>query len=186
MRRYETIIIIDPDLSDEARMPVLDRVRELIPQFEGTLIAVDEWGAKKLAYAIRKKPRGYYVHTDYCGNGALVSEIERFFRIDDRVLKFMTVLLDKDVDPEKILADLAQEKAAEEERLQATAKPAAPPEAKPAAPPEAKPEAPPEAKSETPQEAETKAETPVEAEAADTPAPEVTEETKTTDSSEEA
>jgi len=45
-------------------------------------------------------------------SGALVSEIERFFRIDDRVLKFMTVLLDKDVDPEKILADLAQETAA--------------------------------------------------------------------------
>ena len=107
MRRYETIIIIDPDLSEEGRAPVLDRVTELIPQYDGTLIETDEWGAKRLAYEIKKKTRGFYVRMDYCGDGALVSEIERFFRIDDRVLKFMTVLLDKDVDPEKILAAIA-------------------------------------------------------------------------------
>ena len=134
MRRYETIIIIDPDLSDEGRAPVLDRVMELIPQFDGALILVDEWGAKKLAYDIKKKTRGYYVRVDYCGNGALVSEVERFFRIDDRVLKFMTVLLDKDVDPEKILADIAQEKAAETERMEAEAKTKAPKEAETEAP----------------------------------------------------
>ena len=186
MRRYETIIIIDPDLSDEGRAPVLDRVKELIPQFNGALIGVHDWGSKKLAYDIKKKTRGYYVRVDYCGDGALVSEIERFFRIDDRVLKFMTVLLDKDVDSEKILADLAQEKAAEAERMKATAQPAAPQEAKTEAkaPQEAKTEA------EAPQEAKTEAEAPqeakTEAEAADTPEPEETEETKATDSSEEA
>ncbi len=162
MRRYETIIIIDPDLSDETRAPVINRVTELIPQFEGTLILIDEWGAKKLAYEIKKKSRGFYVRVDYCGNGALVSEIERFFRIDDRVLKFMTVLLDQDVDPEKILADLAQEKAVEDERKQAAAAKIAP----------AKPE--------------TEDETPAKPDTADTPAPEKTEETKATDSSEEA
>ena len=112
MRRYETIVIIDPDLSEEGRAPVLDRVTQLIPQFDGTLILVDEWGGKKLAYEIKKKSRGYYVRVDYCGNGALVNEIERNFRIDDRVLKFMTVLLDKDVDPEKIKADMDAEEAA--------------------------------------------------------------------------
>ncbi len=160
MRRYETIIIIDPDLSDEGRAPVLDRVAELIPQFDGTLILVDEWGAKKLAYEIKKKTRGYYVRVDYCGSGALVSEIERHFRIDDRVLKFMTVLVDKDVDPEKILADIAAEEAAKAESLQA------------AAPTEV--------------EAPTKAEAPVEAEATDTPEPEKTEENKAPETSEEA
>jgi len=111
MRRYETIVIIDPDLSDEGRAPVLDRVTQLIPQFDGTLILVDEWGGKNLAYEIKKKSRGFYIRVDYCGNGALVSEIERNFRIDDRVLKFMTVLLDKDVDPEKIKADMDAEEA---------------------------------------------------------------------------
>lgn len=182
MRRYETIIIIDPDLSDEGRAPVLDRVTELIPQFDGTLILTDDWGAKKLAYEIKKKTRGYYVRMDYCGSGALISEIERNFRIDDRVLKFMTVLLDKDVDPEKILADMAQEKAAKEESLQAAATPAAkPPVEAPAADTPA---------AETPVKAQA-ADTPA-AEAAvkdpanDTPAPEETEETKAPETSEEA
>lgn len=168
MRRYETIIIIDPDLSDEGRAPVLDRVTELIAQFDGTLILTDEWGAKKLAYEIKKKTRGYYVRMDYCGGGALVSEIERNFRIDDRVLKFMTVLLDKDVDPEKILADIAREEAAKAERLQAAATPEVqtPAEDKAADTPES--------------------EAPVKDPANDTPEPEKTEETKAPETSEEA
>jgi small subunit ribosomal protein S6 len=160
MRRYETIIIIDPDLSDEGRAPVLDRVTELITQFDGALFLVDEWGSKSLAYEIKKKTRGYYLRVDYCGSGALVSEIERHFRIDDRVLKFMTVLLDKDVDPEKILADIAQEKAAKAEREQA----------------EATPE-----DNATPED-----EAPVKATATDTPEPEEAKESEATESSEEA
>ena len=182
MRRYETIIIIDPDLSDEGRAPVLDRVTELIPQFDGTLILVDDWGAKKLAYEIKKKTRGYYVRMDYCGNGALISEIERNFRIDDRVLKFMTVLLDGDVDPEKILADIAQEEAAKAERLQAAATPSA------VAPAEDKASDTPEAEAPVKDKAidAPEAEAPVKDPANDTPAPEVTEETKAPETSEEA
>jgi len=170
MRRYETIIIIDPDLSEEGRAPVLDRVTELIPQYDGTLIETDEWGAKRLAYEIKKKTRGFYVRMDYCGDGALVSEIERFFRIDDRVLKFMTVLLDKDVDPEKILAAIAQEKAAQEASKTEAAPAADAPQA--ATETAAPAQAPPEAPQETP--------------AADTPESEKADETKETDSSEEA
>jgi small subunit ribosomal protein S6 len=75
---------------------------------------LDEWGTRKLAYEIRKKLRGYYVRFDYCGNGSLVQEMERFFRIDDRVLKFLTVLVDNDVDPEKIKEELAQAEAKKE------------------------------------------------------------------------
>ena len=64
-------------------------------------------GVRKLAYEIKKKPRGYYVLFDYCGDGDLVQEMERFFRIDDRVMKYMTIILDKDVDMEKIQEEIA-------------------------------------------------------------------------------
>ena len=111
MRRYETIAIVDPDISSEARVPLFERCQEIITQQNGTLVMLDEWGTRKLAYEIRKKLRGYYVRFDYCGNGALVQELERFFRIDDRVLKFLTVLVDNDVDPEKIKEELAQAEA---------------------------------------------------------------------------
>jgi len=88
---------------------------------DGFLVFTDEWGERKLAYDIKKRTRGYYVRFDYCGLSQLVDEIERFFRIDDRVLKYMTVLLDKAADLEKIKEEKAEaankaaiEKAAQE------------------------------------------------------------------------
>ena len=108
MRRYETIFIADNDLSEEDRSPIFEKLKDLIQQHGGLLVMVDEWGGKKLAYEIKKKARGYYVRLDYCGSGTLVNEIERFFRIDDRILKFMTVLLDKDVDIETVKEEIAK------------------------------------------------------------------------------
>ena len=108
MRRYETIFIVDNDLSEEDRSPIFEKLKDLIHQHSGLLVMVDEWGSKKLAYEIKKKARGYYVRFDYCGSGILVNEIERFFRIDDRILKYMTVLLDKDVDIEAVKEEIAK------------------------------------------------------------------------------
>jgi len=108
MRRYETIFIADNDLSEEDRSPIFEKLKDLIQQYSGLLVMVDEWGGKKLAYEIKKKARGYYVRLDYCGSGILVNEIERFFRIDDRILKYMTVLFDKDVDIEAVKEEIAK------------------------------------------------------------------------------
>ena len=106
MRRYETIVIVDADVSENDRVSLFSRIQEIIPQNEGVLIKEDLWGIKKLAYEIKKKPRGFYARYDYCGIGQLVDELERFFRIDDRVLKYLTVLLDSDADVEKIQAEV--------------------------------------------------------------------------------
>jgi small subunit ribosomal protein S6 len=111
MKRYETVVIIDPDLSKEAEAPILERVNDLVPQFNGVLIETDDWGTKKLAYDIKKKNRGHYVRLDFCGDGALVQEMERFFRIDDKVMKFMTVLLNEDADLDAIQAEMAEKEA---------------------------------------------------------------------------
>ena len=108
MRRYETFIIIDPDLSDEERSPIFEKVKDLIQQEECLLVMLDEWGPRRLAYEIKKKSRGYYVRLDYCGTGKLVDEMERSFRIDDRVMKYMTVLLDKYADIELIKEETAK------------------------------------------------------------------------------
>jgi len=107
MRRYETIIIMDPDLPAEKQEPVLKRVEETIAQQGGYLAFIDDWGSKKLAYSIKKRERGHYIRFDFCGTGAVVNEMERFFRIDDSILKYMTVLLDKKADIEKIKEEVA-------------------------------------------------------------------------------
>ncbi|MBI5578116.1 MAG: 30S ribosomal protein S6 [Deltaproteobacteria bacterium] len=111
MRRYETFIIIDPDLSGEQRLPVVERVKEIMTQLNGFLIRVDDWGSRKLSYAIKKKERGYYVRFDFCGTGPLVDEMERFFRLDERVLKHMSVLLDSHPDLERIKEEMAKAEA---------------------------------------------------------------------------
>jgi small subunit ribosomal protein S6 len=128
MKRYETIVIIDPDLSKEAEAPIFDRVNDLIPQYKGFLIETDDWGTKKLAYEIKKKSRGHYVRFDFCGDGALIQEMERFYRIDDKILKFMTVLLDADADLDAIKADLAEKEEAAKEKKLASETPAPPAE----------------------------------------------------------
>lgn len=137
MRRYETIFILDPDLSEEQRKPVLDRVMDLITQYKGFPVESEEWGSRKLAYEIKKKVRGFYVRLDYCGAGDLVDEMERSFRIDDRVLKYMTILLAEDVDPEAIKAEMA---AKAEKQAQEGAEPS-PAEGAAAAPSETEPQA---------------------------------------------
>lgn len=108
MRRYETFVIMDPDLPQDQRDQVIQRVEELISQMDGFLVLRDDWGERKLAYDIKKRSRGYYVRFDYAGLSPLVDEIERFFRIDDRALKYMTVLLEKAVDLEKIKIEQAE------------------------------------------------------------------------------
>jgi small subunit ribosomal protein S6 len=122
MRRYETIFIIDPDLSEEQRAPLFERLKEIISRFNGMLVVFDQWGAKRLAYEIKKRARGFYVRLDFCGTGTLVNEIERFFQIDDRVLKYMTVVLERDVDLERIKADLAEPESEAESEVDPSAK----------------------------------------------------------------
>ena len=113
MKRYETITIIDPDVSEDTRGQFLDRITNIITQKEGYLAKLDLWGMKKLAYEVRKKSRGYYVLFDFLGHGEIVDEMERIFRIDDRCIKFMTILLAENVTIEGVKEEIAQKEAAQ-------------------------------------------------------------------------
>ena len=115
MRRYETIFIIDPDLTEDDRKGTLERLKEIIQEQQGVFLQEDLWGIKRLAYDIRKKPRGYYARFDYCGLGPVVDELERFCKIDDRVMKFLTVQLDPEADVDKIQAEISAAAAAASE-----------------------------------------------------------------------
>jgi small subunit ribosomal protein S6 len=117
MKRYETIFITDSDLQDEERNSLTEKLNELISKQEGTLLKIDNWGQKRLAYEIKKKQRGHYIRLDYCGTGPLVDEMERLFRIDDKILKYMTVLLEETVDVEAVKEEIAKEEAEKERAL---------------------------------------------------------------------
>jgi small subunit ribosomal protein S6 len=101
---------MDPDLIEEDRLSLISRIQEIVDQHSGTILELDEWGQKRLAYEVRKKNRGYYLRIDFCGMGDLVDEMERFFRINDKFLKYMTVVLDKDADVDRIREEMTAEK----------------------------------------------------------------------------
>lgn len=102
MNKYETVFIIDADTGEADEQAIVERIRSLITQHNGRLLAFDDWGMRKFAYEIQKKKQGHYIRIEYGGSGELVHAIERVFRIDSRVLKFMTVNLEKNVDPETL------------------------------------------------------------------------------------
>jgi small subunit ribosomal protein S6 len=64
---------------------------------------VNEWGKRKLAYEVRRFDKGHYVVLDFCGLPEIVKELERNLKLDDRVLKYLTVKIDEDVDPEDLV-----------------------------------------------------------------------------------
>jgi small subunit ribosomal protein S6 len=113
MRRYENVFIVNPELSEEQQQPLFDKLKGLLSEDQGMLVKFDEWGHKRLAYEIKKHTRGYYVLMEFCGDGALVKEIERNMRLDDRVLKYMTVLKDETVDVEAVKAEIEAAKEQE-------------------------------------------------------------------------
>ncbi len=104
MNHYETIFIVDPDTPDTDQEPIFEKLKSMIAE-TGMLVIFDDWGVKKLAYEIKKKIRGRYVRLDYCGNGDLVDALERIFRLDFRILKYLTILLGRDVDPETLIIE---------------------------------------------------------------------------------
>jgi small subunit ribosomal protein S6 len=111
MRRYETVFIANPSLSQEERQPLFDKLTQLISDGQGLLVKFDEWGVKSLAYEVKKHTRGYYVLTDFCGDGPLVKELERNMGLDDRFLKYMTVCTAKEVDDEQIQTEIMEARA---------------------------------------------------------------------------
>ncbi len=91
MRRYETIYIIRPGASEDDITAIIDRTNGVIEKFNGKIDQLDRWGIRKLAYTINKETQGYYIFSEYAGMPEAVNEIERLFRIDDKILRYMTV-----------------------------------------------------------------------------------------------
>ena len=128
MRQYETLFIVTPDSSEEDLKAVATKIKGVVTGMNGIVTSYDEQGRKKLAYSVKKQNKGYYVLMDYVGSADIVSEIERNMRLDDRVLKYLTVKLADQVDPESIEPEKS-EPPEETESVETPEEEAQPPEA---------------------------------------------------------
>ncbi len=94
MNKYESVIIINPNVDEEGIKGLVQKLTDLINN-DGKVEKVDELGKKKLAYEIQKNKEGYYVVFNFEANPDLISELERNYRITDEVIKFMTIKVEE-------------------------------------------------------------------------------------------
>jgi small subunit ribosomal protein S6 len=125
MRHYEITCILRPSLGETMFTEVIERTCAIVTAEGGSIIDLDRWGIKKLAYLIKKESQGYYFCLNCAATQSAVLEMERIFRIDDRVLRYLTIKLADEIDEagieqvkEEIAAAAAAKaaEAAEEER----------------------------------------------------------------------
>jgi small subunit ribosomal protein S6 len=107
MRRYESVWVVNGDLADEEVKATIDKFSRILTANEGTLVGMEEWGRKKLAFKIKGSARGYYVLVDYAGTPATVKELERNYRIDDRIIRYLTSKKNDKVNLEALQAEIA-------------------------------------------------------------------------------
>jgi len=119
MKLYETTVIFDPGLEEARINEEVERVTQPIAQAGGEVVEVQRWGKKKLAYNIRKRRDGTYIHVKHKSPATLIAEMDRRFRLNESVLRHLTVLAPKE-------SPRAAEEAAKAELAKAEGAPVAP------------------------------------------------------------
>lgn len=95
-RVYEVMYIAAPDTADDDIAKLNDAITKLVEKEGGTVQVVEGWGRRRLAYPINKKTEGYYVLLEIDGSGQEIAELERRFRVNDLIMRYMTVRVDED------------------------------------------------------------------------------------------
>jgi len=95
MQQYETVIILTPLLSEEIAKETINKFSTFLTENGAEIIQEDNWGLKKLAYPIEKKTTGFYHLIEFKAPGEIISKLELQYKRDERVMRFLTIALDK-------------------------------------------------------------------------------------------
>jgi small subunit ribosomal protein S6 len=104
-REYEVIYVLAPNSDNAEAERVNAKVSEVVGNFGGKLLKIDNWGRRKLAYVIRKHTRGIFVYTKFVAKPGVVAEIERNLRIADSVLRYQSSLVKADLETVDVTVD---------------------------------------------------------------------------------
>ena len=94
MKKYELCVVVTTKIEDEERASVIERVKELIARFGGTVTNVDEWGKRRLAYEIQKMKEGFYYFITFESDSNCPNEVEQRIRIMEDVIRYLCVRQD--------------------------------------------------------------------------------------------
>ena len=95
MNKYELALVLSAKLEDEARSEKLEKVKEMITRFGGTITNVDDWGKKKLAYEIQKMNEGFYYFIQFDAEATAPAQLEDRLRIEENVIRYLCVRSDE-------------------------------------------------------------------------------------------
>ena len=95
MNKYELVVVVIAGIEDDARAAVIEKAKDLITRFGGTISGVDEWGKKRLAYEIQKMNDGFYYFIKFEAETTAIAEIESQMRIMDNVLRYLCVKVEE-------------------------------------------------------------------------------------------
>ncbi len=95
MNHYETVFILNPVLSEEQIKETVKKYEDILVSKGAKMISKEDWGLKKLAYAIQHKKSGFYHLFEYTSPGDAINDLEVEFRRDERIMRYLTVALDK-------------------------------------------------------------------------------------------
>ncbi|MBU1156598.1 MAG: 30S ribosomal protein S6 [Proteobacteria bacterium] len=112
MRHYETIFIVHPELSEEDTAACVEKFRGLLEKDGAFIVKEDHWGRRRLAYTVKKHTKGYFVLVEYGATGEAVDELERNFKIDEQVIRYLTVKIADSFDEEAMAQRKAEAEAA--------------------------------------------------------------------------
>lgn len=93
--QYETVFIMTPVLSEEQMMDTVTKFKKILTDNGSEIVHENNWGLRKLAYPIQKKNTGFYYLIEFKSEGDLINKVETEFRRDERIMRFLTVKLDK-------------------------------------------------------------------------------------------
>ena len=96
LRNYETVFILNPVLSEEQTKEAVSKFMAHLNANSAEIIAEESWGLKKLAYPIQKKTTGFYFLFEFEAAGDVIGKLEVEFKRDERVMRFLTMKMDKD------------------------------------------------------------------------------------------
>ncbi|HOI30640.1 MAG TPA: 30S ribosomal protein S6 [Melioribacteraceae bacterium] len=111
-RNYESVVLINAALEDDQIESTISRILEVITTNGGEIIEADKWGRKRLAYPIKKAKSGYYLVLRFKAPTELISILERNYRLDENIIRYITIALDKNA-LEAIAKQKESSKAAE-------------------------------------------------------------------------
>ena len=95
MNQYETVFILTPVLSEEQIKEAVKKYEDYLKKNDAKIVHREYWGMRKFAYPIQKKSSGFYQLLEYSGDGKIIADMEVQFKRDERILRFLTVKLDK-------------------------------------------------------------------------------------------